>query len=70
MPACPRSSASPLPRRVPGETDLSVFTMAPSRVGRHRMDRSRRWLRVVRDPDSGRPDLRVVVFTADSGGRR
>ena len=70
MLACSRSPAPPLQRRVPGETDLSVFTMAPSRVGRHRMDRSRRWLRVVRDPDTGRPDLRAVVFAPGTDARR
>jgi hypothetical protein len=54
--------APSLERRTPNETDLSVFTMAPEPTSRHRIDRSRTWLRVVRDPESGRPALRPVVF--------
>jgi hypothetical protein len=52
----------PLERRTPGETDLSVFTTAPEPASRHRIDRSRTWLRVVRDPVSGRPALRSVAL--------
>jgi len=52
----------PLERRTPGQTDLSVFTTAPEPVSRHRIDRSRTWLRVIRDPESGRPALRSVVL--------
>lgn len=70
MPVGSRSAAPPLQRRVPGQTDLSVFTTAPPRVGRHRTDRSRRWLRVVRDPDTGQPDLRAVVFPTGTDTRR
>jgi len=52
----------PLERRTPGQTDLRVFTMAPEPTSRHRVDRSRTWLRVVRDPESGRPALRSIVL--------
>lgn len=51
-----------LDRRVPGSTDLSVFTTAPPRAGRHRPDRSRLRLRVVRDRVTGRPTLTRPVF--------
>jgi hypothetical protein len=52
----------PLERRTPGETDLSVFTTTPEPTSRHRVDQSRTWLRVVRDPESGRPALQSVVL--------
>jgi hypothetical protein len=55
----------PLERRIPGETDLSVFTTAAERVGRHRPDPYR--LRVVRDGPNGRPLLRAL---ASPEGRR
>jgi hypothetical protein len=55
----------PLDRRVPGETDLSVFTTAIQRAGRHRPDPSRH--RVVRDGPDGRPLLRAL---ASPEGRR
>jgi hypothetical protein len=49
----------PLERRVPGETDLSVFTTAVARAGRHRPDPFR--LRVVRDGPDGRTLLRALA---------
>lgn len=60
------TSATPGPtrldRRVPGETDLRVFTSELLTGGRHRVDRTRLWLRVVREPGSGRPGPRVLLF--------
>lgn len=55
----------PLERRVPGETDLSVFTTEVARAGRHRPDPFR--LRVVRDGPDGPPLLRAL---ASPEGRR
>lgn len=54
-----------LERRVPGETDLSVFTTAVHRAGLHRPDPFR--LRVVRDGPEGPPLLRALASPA---GRR
>lgn len=51
-----------LERRVPGETDLRIFTGELLQEGRHRADRTRLWLRVVREPISGRPALRLLVL--------
>jgi hypothetical protein len=56
---------APLERRVPGETDLSVFTTAVDPAGRHRPDPFR--LRVVRYSPDGRPLLRAL---ASPDGRR
>lgn len=53
--------ASMLDRRVPGDTDLSIFTNDPPSVGRHRPGPRRR-LRVARDPLTARPTLRRVTF--------
>ena len=49
-----------LERRVPGASDLRIFTAEVIRAGRHRVDRTRRCLRVVRDPASDRPVLRAL----------
>ena len=54
-------AAPGLERRTPGETDLRVFTTELP-VGRHRLDRSRPRLRVVRDRLTGRTTLRLVVL--------
>jgi hypothetical protein len=59
VPAADGSQTAPLERRVPGETDLSVFTTAVERAGRHRPDPFR--LRVVRDSPGGRPLLRALA---------
>lgn len=61
-----RPARERLDRRIPGSTDLSVFTTAPPRAGRHRPDRSRLRLRVVRDRVTGRPTLTrpVLLLTA------
>jgi hypothetical protein len=50
---------SALERRVPGDTDVSIFTTAPPSEGRHRPGPRRR-LRVTRDPLTARPSLRAV----------
>jgi hypothetical protein len=47
----------PLERRTPGDTDLRIFTTEPLPVGRHRLDRSRRRSRVVRDRTTARATL-------------
>lgn len=59
IPADHEPQAAPLERRVPGETDLSVFTTAVERAGRHRPDPFR--LRVVWDSPDGRPLLRTLA---------
>ena len=51
-----------LERRVPGETNLRIFTGELISGGRHQVDRTRVWLRVVREPISGRPSLRILVL--------
>lgn len=51
-----------LERRIPGETDLRIFTSEVVREGRHRVDRTRVWLRVVREPITGCPSLRLLVL--------
>ena len=55
-------ATAPLERRVPGQSDLSVFTTAPPRVGKHRPDRRRPRLFVVRDRVTGRPALRAATL--------
>lgn len=62
----PAHLRAPLDRRTPGETDLSAFTLAGPRPARHRVDTRRAWLRVVREPATGRPALRALVL-ADIG---
>jgi hypothetical protein len=53
----------PLERRTPGETDLTVFTTAPERAGRHRVDTLHSWLRVSRSSrPGGRPYLRLLAL--------
>jgi hypothetical protein len=65
VPADDESRTPPLERRVPGETDLSVFTTAVAPAGRHRPDPFR--LRVVWDGPDGQPLLRAL---ASPEGRR
>ena len=59
VPADDEPQTAPLERRVPGETDISVFTTAVERAGRHRPDPFR--LRVVWDGPGGRPLLRALA---------
>jgi hypothetical protein len=68
MPSEPPSVAVAAPphvrvlvRREPGETDLTIFTAALPRVGRHRVDSRGEWLRVVREPASGSVVLRALL---------
>ena len=65
VPADDEPMTASLERRVPGETDISVFTTEVARVGRHRPDTFR--LRVVRDGPDGPPLLRAL---ASPEGRR
>lgn len=65
VPADDEPMTAPLERRVPGETDISVFTTEVARAGRHRPDPFR--LRVVRDGPDGPPLLRAL---ASPDGRR
>src|SRR5258708_1790915 len=57
-PPSPPARVPPLPRRIPGEADLRVFT-SEHLGGRHRFSRERR--RVVRDPSTGQPKLRLFT---------
>ena len=50
-----------LQRRVPVQTDLRIFTMDLIPAGRHRPDRARPRLRVVRSRLTGEPVLRSVT---------
>ena len=58
---------APLERRTPGSTDLRIFTTEPIPPGRHRIDRRRQRLRVVRDRLTGRPVLRAAILIATAG---
>jgi hypothetical protein len=62
--------ARTLERRVPGESDLRIFTAELVRGGRHRVDSTRQWLRVVREPASGRPALRALLIADPATERR
>jgi hypothetical protein len=54
----------PLERRVPGETDVRIFTTEVLPAGRHRVDRYRRGVRVVLDRSTGCPTLvRLAAIT-------
>jgi hypothetical protein len=53
----PKARLPCLGKRVPGETDLRIFTTELGPVGRHRLDGRRPRLRVRRDLLSGRPVL-------------
>ena len=54
--------ADGLEQRVPGESDLRVFTTEVLPAGRHRPDGTRRRLRVVRDPATAHPVLRLAAL--------
>lgn len=62
--------ATALERRVPGTSDLRVFTAELIGGGRHRVDRTRQWLRVVREPASGRPALQALLIADPATERR
>jgi len=59
-----------LERRVPGETDLRIFTTEPIPAGKHRLERGRLRLRVLRDRLGGGPIPRVGASEAGRGIER
>jgi hypothetical protein len=62
----PNPVARPCVRRRPGETDLTIFTAALPRVGRHCVDSRRQWLRVVREP-TGVVALQALPVAREQG---
>ena len=57
----PAARLSCLERRVPGETDLRIFTTEVIRAGKHRLEGRRPRVRIRRDRRSGRPVLAAGV---------
>lgn len=67
--SCPAHLREPLERRTPGEAYLRAFTLGGSAEGRHRVDSRRSWLRVIREPATGRPALRLLALSGKEGVR-